>query len=187
MDTENTDNQKPTTTWYYYDGNGQKQGPVTGGQLKGLAKKGMISPGTMVESESGKVVLATKVGGLKFAVAEEVSQTAIKTWIKRLSSLGIIGLTAICLGVIDCAFVAIEWEEILNNEKRIARNLQVSTQNSWSGETVFTAVLKGQLKQRLQFDVFVILVGSFVVAYDLRRHEQRRCQLDNGCGSLAIP
>jgi hypothetical protein len=57
------------STWYYYDTKGQKQGPITGGQLKGLAKTGQITPGTMVETEEGKTVPASKIKGLTFAEA----------------------------------------------------------------------------------------------------------------------
>jgi len=57
------------TTWFYIDGNGKKQGPVTGGKLKGLAKTGMITPDTVVEAESGKTVTARKIKGLKFIEA----------------------------------------------------------------------------------------------------------------------
>jgi len=62
------------STWYYYDSNGQKQGPVTGGQLKGLAKAGHITPETMVETEAGKTAPARKVKGLTF-VATIQSET----------------------------------------------------------------------------------------------------------------
>ena len=55
------------STWFYYDNNGQKQGPVTGGQLKGLAKAGMITPETIVETEEGKKAPASKIQGLNFA------------------------------------------------------------------------------------------------------------------------
>ena len=54
------------STWYYYDNNGQKQGPVTGGQLKWLAKNGKIFPETSVETESGKTAKAGQVQGLTF-------------------------------------------------------------------------------------------------------------------------
>jgi len=54
------------STWYYYDKDGQKQGPITGGQLKGLAKTGQISPETVVETEGGKTSPARKVSGLTF-------------------------------------------------------------------------------------------------------------------------
>jgi len=96
---------------------------------------------------------------------------ATSTWKKSISGIGFVGLLAICLGIIDCTIVAIEWTAICEEEKRVAQNLQDFTQDVWSGETFFTAVLKGQLKQRLQFDVFVILIGTFVIAYDLRRYQ----------------
>jgi len=52
-------------TWYYYNESGEKI-EVTGGQLKGLAKAGMITPETMVETEDGKTVPARKIKGLTF-------------------------------------------------------------------------------------------------------------------------
>jgi hypothetical protein len=64
-----TPEQPAKTIWFYYDSEGQKQGPVTGGQLKGLAKAGQITPGTMVETENGKMALANKVVGLTFLAA----------------------------------------------------------------------------------------------------------------------
>jgi len=63
------------STWYYYDNDGCKQGPVSGGQLKGLAKAGMITPETMVETEEGKTAPARKVKGLTFGGAIQ-SQTS---------------------------------------------------------------------------------------------------------------
>jgi hypothetical protein len=69
MGTENSGNQKPSTTWYYYDSDGQRQGPISGGRLKRLAKTGRITPGTMVEAENGKVVPAVKIQGLTFVAA----------------------------------------------------------------------------------------------------------------------
>jgi len=51
--------------WYYYNENGEKI-QVTGGQLKGLAKTGMITPETIVETEEGKKARAGKVKGLTF-------------------------------------------------------------------------------------------------------------------------
>jgi len=53
-------------TWYYYNESGDKI-EVTGGQLKGLAKAGMITPDTTVETEEGKTVPARKIKGLTFA------------------------------------------------------------------------------------------------------------------------
>ena len=51
--------------WFYYNENGEKI-EVTGGQLKGLAKAGMITPDTIVETEEGKTAPARKVKGLTF-------------------------------------------------------------------------------------------------------------------------
>ena len=59
--------ENPMPNWFYYDNGGQKQGPVTGGQLKGLAKAGQITPETIVETEEGKTAPAGKVQGLTFA------------------------------------------------------------------------------------------------------------------------
>ena len=55
------------STWYYYDEKGDKIA-VTGGQLKGLAKAGVITPETIIENEEGKSAPARKVKGLTFAV-----------------------------------------------------------------------------------------------------------------------
>ena len=54
--------------WFYYNEQGEKI-EVTGGQLKGLAKTGRITPGTLVETEDGKKAPAKKVKGLTFIAA----------------------------------------------------------------------------------------------------------------------
>ena len=51
--------------WFYYNESGEKI-EVTGGQLKGLAKAGRITPDTIVETEDGKTAPARKVKGLVF-------------------------------------------------------------------------------------------------------------------------
>jgi hypothetical protein len=56
------------STWYYYNEKGEKI-TVTGGQLKGLAKAGIITAETVVETEDGKTVPARKVKGLTFVTA----------------------------------------------------------------------------------------------------------------------
>jgi hypothetical protein len=63
--------------WFYYNEQGEKI-ELTGGQLKGLAKTGMITPDTMVETEEGKTAPARKVKGLTFiaAVQSETSPSA---------------------------------------------------------------------------------------------------------------
>jgi TM2 domain-containing membrane protein YozV len=50
--------------WFYYDNNGQKQGPYTGGQLKHLVKTGTITPVTIIETETGEQRKARKIIGL---------------------------------------------------------------------------------------------------------------------------
>ena len=57
--------------WYYYNEQGEKI-EVSGGQLKGLAKAGLITPGTLVETEDGKQALAKKVKGLTFIASEAI-------------------------------------------------------------------------------------------------------------------
>ena len=64
--------------WFYYNESGDKI-EVTGGQLKGLAKAGMITPGTMVETEDSKTAPARKVKGLTFGETpqSEMSSPAV--------------------------------------------------------------------------------------------------------------
>jgi hypothetical protein len=59
------------STWYYYNEQGERIS-VNGGQLKGLAKAGLITPETMVETEDGKTAPAQKVKGLTFITAETI-------------------------------------------------------------------------------------------------------------------
>ena len=56
--------------WYYYNEQGKKC-TVTGGQLKGLAMSGQITPDTIIETEDGKTAPARKVKGLTFAETEQ--------------------------------------------------------------------------------------------------------------------
>jgi len=53
-------------TWFYYDDSGQKNGPITVGQLQDLAKQGVITPETTVETDTGVSASAGKVNGLTF-------------------------------------------------------------------------------------------------------------------------
>jgi len=64
----------PMSTWFYYDNNGQKQGPITDGQLKGLAEAGQITPETIIETEEGKTAPARKVTGLTFIETVQSAQ-----------------------------------------------------------------------------------------------------------------
>ena len=64
--------------WYYYNESGEKI-EVTGGQLKGLAKAGVITPDTMVETEEGKTAPARKVKGLTFGEPTQPESTTPDT------------------------------------------------------------------------------------------------------------
>jgi len=59
--------------WHYYNESGDKI-EITGGQLKGLAKAGMITPDTIVETEDGKKARAGKVQGLTFIAPSTPAQ-----------------------------------------------------------------------------------------------------------------
>ena len=72
------------TTWYYYDNDGCKQGPITGGQLKGLAKAGLITQETMLETEDGKTAPARKIKGLTFVDAVQ-SDNGMKNAAENIS------------------------------------------------------------------------------------------------------
>ena len=67
-----------TSKWFYYNENGDKI-EVTGSQLKGLAKAGMITPGTLVETEDGKKALAKTVKGLTFIAAATAATAVLAT------------------------------------------------------------------------------------------------------------
>lgn len=55
------------SNWYYYDNNGQKQGPVNVAQLKVLSLRGIITPDTFIENASGHSRMAGTVSGLDFS------------------------------------------------------------------------------------------------------------------------
>lgn len=57
------------SNWFYYNEQGEKIS-TTGGQLKGLAKAGLITSETVVETEGGKKAPARKVKGLTFLSLE---------------------------------------------------------------------------------------------------------------------
>ena len=52
--------------WFYYDMQNSKIGPVTSAQLKALAKKGVINPDTVIETDTGRRGTAEKIHGLVF-------------------------------------------------------------------------------------------------------------------------
>jgi len=63
------------STFYYYDNDGQKQGPVTSKQLKGLAQEGQITPETIIESEEGMTSPARQMKSLTFDTAASQETT----------------------------------------------------------------------------------------------------------------
>jgi len=62
--------------WFYYNEQGEKIS-VTGGQLKGLAKAGLITPDTIVETEEGKTARAGKVKGLAFSETPSIDEKGV--------------------------------------------------------------------------------------------------------------
>ncbi|MBR0237370.1 MAG: SHOCT domain-containing protein [Thermoguttaceae bacterium] len=54
------------TIWHYYTTTNEKQGPFSSAELKQLALNGVITPETIVETDSGKRAVAQKVKGLVF-------------------------------------------------------------------------------------------------------------------------
>lgn len=52
------------TDWFYYDEEARKQGPYSGGQLRGLVRQGIIEPKTVIETAEGERFLAEEVKGL---------------------------------------------------------------------------------------------------------------------------
>jgi len=52
--------------WYYYNGNREKFGPITSGELKQLVLQGTVTPETFVEDPTGRTGLAKDVKGLTF-------------------------------------------------------------------------------------------------------------------------
>lgn len=54
------------TNYFYFDGNGTKQGPVNDQQLMALASQGVITPDTPLETEGGHKGVAGQIPGLNF-------------------------------------------------------------------------------------------------------------------------
>lgn len=52
--------------WYYYDNIRDKTGPITASTLRELARIGVITPDTILETDDGKRAPAIKVKGLEF-------------------------------------------------------------------------------------------------------------------------
>ena len=71
--------------WHYYNTDGDKI-EVTGGQLKGLAKAGLITPGTLVETENGVKAPAKKVKGLTFAASLQSDAAFAETAVAEMQT-----------------------------------------------------------------------------------------------------
>jgi hypothetical protein len=52
--------------WYYYNENGEKIGPISGGELKQLAKQGTVTQETLVEDPGGRTRQMKDVNGMAF-------------------------------------------------------------------------------------------------------------------------
>jgi len=63
--------------WHYYDENDNKVGPVRGRELKGLAKAGLVTRNTVVETEEGVTIPAKWIQGLKFAETPSIDEESI--------------------------------------------------------------------------------------------------------------
>ena len=61
--------------WFYYTTDGQKQGAVSEEKLKELAANGKITPGTMLEHQSGDKTVANEVKWLTFGESTPFTAT----------------------------------------------------------------------------------------------------------------
>jgi len=67
--------QKPMPNYFYTDANGNKQGPLTAEQLQTMAKRGTITPDTLLETDTGHKGTAGQIPGLNFNTAEPSPST----------------------------------------------------------------------------------------------------------------
>ena len=61
--------------YFYTDANGNKQGPFTAEQLQTMAKRGIITPDTLLETDTGHKGTASQIPGLNFNTAEPSPST----------------------------------------------------------------------------------------------------------------
>ena len=64
----------PKATFFYYDANGQKYGPVDDQQLKSLAAQGVINPNTPMKTDTGHKGTAGQIPGLFTAAPPPVRE-----------------------------------------------------------------------------------------------------------------
>ena len=74
--------------WFYYNEQGEKI-EITGGQLKGLAKTGWITPDTIVETAEGKTAPARRVKGLTFLTAKQSEMVTPESVTPETESYGL--------------------------------------------------------------------------------------------------
>ncbi|MDR3232681.1 MAG: DUF4282 domain-containing protein [Planctomycetaceae bacterium] len=65
--------------WFYFDSNSEKQGPISGRELKALVAESIILPETIVETEGGRRVPAKNITGLTFP-ASIVTEPQQQNW-----------------------------------------------------------------------------------------------------------
>lgn len=63
--------------WYYYDSNGKKLGPVDTETLKLLAKHGIITPDSIIETNVGHRGKAKEIEGLEFSDSRNSSEAVL--------------------------------------------------------------------------------------------------------------
>ena len=60
-------------SWYYYDKNGNKVGPIRSRELKQLVQLGVVKPETLLEDSEGRVGLAGNAKGIEFPLPSAAS------------------------------------------------------------------------------------------------------------------
>ena len=91
--------------WYYTDTTGQKRGLINNEQLKALAIRGIITPDTLLETDTGKKGKARQIKGL-FPVAQTVPKAPapVATKSKRLHLIIGIAVALVIGGIALLAF-----------------------------------------------------------------------------------
>ena len=73
--------------YFYTDASGQKQGPINEVQLQAMATRGVITPDTPLETDTGHIGTAGQIPGLKFNTViggtktDQMSIMSIKSWL----------------------------------------------------------------------------------------------------------
>lgn len=67
-------------SWFFFDGDGAKQGPINDHQLKALVQRGTITPDTRIETAHGQQTTAGKIKGLPFPTASPPPDHSSETY-----------------------------------------------------------------------------------------------------------